>query len=354
MGIKKTALVAGLGIAGRAIFEYLGGLRDWDVVGVSRHRPFTQTAARFVSIDLLDSVNVSSKADSVGAINYLFYAAYKAGETPEAEIEPNLAMLKSALDLAERGGVLESVLLVTGTKAYGAHLPHFKTPFKETDPRLPIPNFYYDQEDYLQSQAAESGWRWSGIRPSAICGLSMGSPMNLTAVIGCYAAIQRELSLPFSFPGSIAGAHSLSQATDARLLARAAVWAATNPACANESFNISNGDLYRLENLWPVFAEYFALEPGPPCDMYLAHEMADKEPVWQQIVRKYDLFPSRLGKVAGWPFGDYVFHRASDNVSDLIKCRSFGFNDFVESEAMYLELFSKMQQQRLIPPSGAR
>lgn len=354
MDKRRTALVVGgLGVAGRAIVEHLAGLAEWDVVSISRRLPdFPIEGARFLSVDLLDPSDIAAKATAVGPIDHLFYAAYQERDTREAEIAPNMAMLKHAVDLAEKGERLQSILLITGTKAYGAHLPSFKTPFKETDPRIPGPNFYYDQEDYLAARSISANWRWSGLRPSAICGVAVGSPMNLIAVIACYAAVQRALGLPFSFPGSISGGHSLSQATDARLLARAAVWAASDVRCASETFNISNGDLYRLENLWPVFADHFGLETGPPRNAFLAEEMADKESIWQTLVAEHNLLPTRLSDIAGWSFGDYVFHRAADNVSDLLKCRRFGFGDFMDSEQMFIELFTRMAAQRLVPEPG--
>jgi nucleoside-diphosphate-sugar epimerase len=349
--MKKALVVGGGGVTGRAIVEYLEGLEEWRTVCVSRSPPSFETRARFVPIDLLDAQDVRAKMGQVGSVEHLFFAAYQAHATLEAEVGPNVAMLRNAVEIAERGGELQSVTLITGTKAYGAHLGPFKTPCKETDPRLPVPNFYYDQEDLLAARASVSGWRWSGLRPSAVCGLAVNSPMNLVAVIACYAAIRRELDLPFSYPGTAEGAHSLSQATDARLLARAALWVATEARCAGETFNISNGDLYRLETLWPIFARHFDLESAGPEPMRLSQVMAARESTWQQIVTKHGLKATRLSAMAGWDFGDYVFRRGYDNISDLTKSRRFGFGEFVDSERMFLELFERMAEQRLIPRS---
>ena len=64
----------------------------------------------------------------------------------------------------------------------------------------------------------------------------------------------------------------------ARHLAKATVWMATEAACANQDFNITNGDLFRWKNLFPKFARYFALKPGPVETVDLSDCMSDKEP----------------------------------------------------------------------------
>ena len=51
------------------------------------------------------------------------------------------------------------------------------------------------------SQSSGSKWNFTILRSGgAICGISLGSPMNLMSVIAVYAAISREIGLPFRFP----------------------------------------------------------------------------------------------------------------------------------------------------------
>ena len=54
-----------------------------------------------------------------------------------------------------------------------------------------------------------------------------------------------------------------ANAPERALLARALVWAATEPRCANRAFNITNGDLVRWCHLWPGIAAALEVEPGP-------------------------------------------------------------------------------------------
>ena len=53
------------------------------------------------------------------------------------------------------------------------------------------------------------------------------------------------MTLFCSFPGSSAGYHVLTEVCDADLLANAMVHLSTQPQCANQAFNISNGDVFR-------------------------------------------------------------------------------------------------------------
>lgn len=80
--------------------------------------------------------------------------------------------------------------------------------------------------------------------------------MNLAMVLAIYASISKELGLPLRFPGKPGAYDSLLEMTDAALLAKATVWAATEQRCANQAFNITNGDLFRWNELWPKIAYY--------------------------------------------------------------------------------------------------
>ena len=71
------------------------------------------------------------------------------------------------------------------------------------------------------------------------------SAMNMIAAIGAYAAISRQLGLPLVYPGS---GTRVTEATDARLLARAIAWSGRTPAAANQIFNVANGDVFIWEN----------------------------------------------------------------------------------------------------------
>ena len=56
-------------------------------------------------------------------------------------------------------------VLIEGNKIYGSHLGPFKTPAREDDPPHMLPNFYYDQEQWLRSAQVGQNWTWSALRP---------------------------------------------------------------------------------------------------------------------------------------------------------------------------------------------
>jgi len=225
----------------------------------------------------------------------------------------------------------------------------FKTPAKEDDPRHMPPNFYYDQQDFLESRQKGKRWSWSAVRPHAVCGFSTGGPMNLTLAIAVYANISKALGLPLSFPGKPGAYTVLYQATDAALLAKAMVWMATDPKCANQAFNITNGDLIRWQHLWPKFADFFGMELAPPRHISLSRTMADKGPIWDRIVADHRLKPHAYEDIVGWGYPENVFNSDYDIVSATSKARRFGFHDLVDTEEMFMRMFGEFRSNRIIP-----
>lgn len=173
--------------------------------------------------------------------------------------------------------------------------------------------------------------------------------MNLALSIAVYASISKALGLPLRFPGKPGAYHSLLEMTDAGLLARATLWAATEPAAANQAFNINNGDLFRWSEMWPKIAAYFGLECASPLPMTLENMMADKAPLWRELAQRHSLTEPDYRAVAGWRFADFVFSWDYDMFADGSKARRFGFHQFVETEAMFFSLFDAFRRRRIIP-----
>jgi nucleoside-diphosphate-sugar epimerase len=301
-------------------------------------------------VDLTDRMDAEAKLSGLTNVTHIFFAAYQERPTPAEEVAPNLAMLRNTVEIIERvASGLEHVNLMQGTKAYGTHLGPYKTPARETDPRHMPPNFYYDQEDFLKERCKGKSWSWSALRPRTICGIAVNTPMNLVSVIAVYAAISKELGLPLRFPGTPGGYGALQQMVDAELLGRAAVWAATEPRCAGEIFNVTNGGLFRWQHMWQRFAEYFGMEQAPLQTLRLVDAMADKGPVWDEIVRKHGLKPYKFQEIASWKFGDMQLHQHWDSISETTKIRRFGFHEVVDDEEMFVRLFDRLRDMRMIP-----
>jgi nucleoside-diphosphate-sugar epimerase len=347
----KKALVAGaLGVTGRTLVHHLISLGDWEVIGLSRRRPEFQTTAQFIAVDLLNRSEVETRLSGLGDITHIFYAALQPGANFFDEVAPNLAMLTNIVEAVEStSGKLRKVVLLEGAKFYGAHLGPYKTPAKETDRRHMPPNFYYNQEDYLVERSAGKAWSWTALRPSLICGFAVGNPMNMATVIAVYAALCKEMKLPFRFPGTTAGYHAIMEMTDAELLAKAIVWAGVNDRCDGQAFNITNGDFNRWENLWPRLAEFFKMEYAPPQHLPLTLFMSDKEPVWKALVKKHQLLDYSFDQAASWPFGEAIFNLGYDVMADTTKARRFGFHEWVDTEEMLLRLFTQFREMRFVP-----
>jgi len=127
------------------------------------------------------------------------------------------------------------------------------------------------------------------------------------------------------------------------------VWMATEPGCANQAFNITNGDLIRWQNLWPKFADFFGMELAQPRYIPIRSMMADKEPVWDRIVAKHGLKPHAYKDIVAWGYPENVFNSDYDIVSDTGKARRLGFHDSVDTEEMFLRMFQEFRSDRVIP-----
>lgn len=347
---RRTCIVAGaLGVAGRALLDTLDAAGDCDIIALSRRKPDFPTRARVVPVDLTDVREASAALSALGSVTHVYFAAYAPRATLAEEVAPNLAMLANLVSAAEAAGTLRHVALVHGSKWYGNHLGPYRTPAHEDDPRHMPPNFYYDQQDWIEAFQRGKPWTWSSWRPHGLCGVSVGSAMNQLNALALYATISKELGLPLRFPGAPGAFRAVYQFTDARLLARAILWATDRPACANQAFNLTNGEFERWENLWPALAAQFGMAPGPVQTISLARFMADKEPLWARIRERHGLAPYRLDELANWAFADWVYSSAFDQMSSLARIRRAGWKEVLDAQTMFRELFRSLRALRIIP-----
>ena len=349
---QRRVIVAGVqGVAGRAAALRLAGQPDATVYGLSRRAAAGIPGVQEVSVDLLDPDDARQTLGRIEGITHLVFAAYVEKPTAAEKTAVNVALLRNLLDAIEPGSPeLRHVTFYQGGKAYGADLGPFKTPAREDDPRLMPPNFYYDQEDLLRARGA-GRWSFTALRPEAICGYGVGNPMNLAMVIAAYATLSRDLGLPLRFPGTEAAYRALYQVTSADILAEATDWAGRSDAARNEVFNITNGDQFRWQHMWPRIAAMFGMDCADPVPTPLASYMADKGPLWARITEKHGLQPVPYDVLVSWGFGDFIFNSGFDNVSSTIKARRAGFGSCIDTEHMFRTFFDRLRQDRVIPPS---
>ena len=355
--MADTVLVAGaLGIIGRATMAHAAAAGK-DVIGLSRRAPPDGMPGRFVSVDLTDAAECRARLRGVTGISHIVYAALfekpdlGAGWLEADQIATNLGMLRNLLDAVEPANAgLRHITVLQGAKAYGVHLGQIPIPAREDAPRHIHPNFYWAQEDLIRERQARAGWAWTIFRPQVVLGFAPGSAMNMLAAIGAYAAISRALGLPLVYPGV---GHRITEATDVRLLARAIAWAGEAPGANNETFNITNGDVFVWQNVWPVVARQFGMEVGLPHPMPLAAIMPGKAEVWDNLVQQHGLVATTLEGLVGssWQFADFAFSRTHSTASLLstIKIRRAGFADCIDTEESLRWELEQLQRQRVLP-----
>jgi nucleoside-diphosphate-sugar epimerase len=329
------------------------GIAGWKVYGVSRRVPELQGGAfpqfTHVPVDLSDARATREALTRCEDVTHVFHCAN------DTRPEMRLGIIGHVLDALENAAPrFSNINLLQGTKYYGSYLGPFKTPAKETDPRVPGGGFYYAEEDLVTSRQQGKRWTWTGVRPTAVCGYAAGNPLNLATVLALYGSIQRELRQPFGFPGSEGVFNALIQVIDADLLARSAIWVSSTEGCGNKGYNVSNGDMFRWKHMWPTLARYFDLEPAGPQPYTLAEFLADKEPLWQEMTRKHSLRPFPFERASRWAYGDFKPPNSRlgceyDFISDTLRIRKTGFNDVIESDEMFLGMFERFRRERLIP-----
>ena len=357
----NTVLVAGAsGLVGYAAARHFARLPGWRVIAVSRRVPDDLDRVELASVDLMDRERCAEVFGAMHDVTHVVYAAlYEKpglfqGWRDRDQMETNRRMLEHLFEPLRTVAPLRHVTLLQGTKAYGAHLHAIPIPAKERAPRDPHDNFYWLQEDYLRERQQGQAWTWTILRPQVVFGESLGSHMNMIPAIGVYAALLREEGRPLSFPG---GPPWVREAVDADLLARACEWAATSPACANEIFNINNGDVFEWRHVWPAIAETLGMAVGPDEERSLAAEMPPREAEWRAIVRKYRLrAPERLAEFVGQGFiyadGQFAYGAKRTPPTTLvstIKARQFGFGDCMDTEDMFRKWFRRFQERRWLP-----
>ena len=346
----KKAAVVGAGIIGRSVIQALEASTNWDVVGLARRGPDFETRAEFISVDLLDREGAARKLAGLTEVTHYFFCGLSGGVEAE-NVDGNLRLLQNSLDpIARNSAGLERVVLTQGGKYYGCQIGPHKTPSYEEDPRHMPPNFYYNQEDHVRALAEGQAWSYTMVRPEIVIGFAKGGGLlNTGSFVAMYASICRELGVPLHFPGTERAFTSLNKYTEAAMLGEFEVWCARAPQAAGEAYNITVGSMFRWENLWDAFADYFGCARGRVLSFSLAAYMVDKGPVWDEIVRRHGLQPTRMEDLVNWDYADWVMTRGWDTLLDDTKRIRHGFTQVMRHEDMFFDYFDRLRGDRYIP-----
>lgn len=354
------------GLIGRAALDAFGAGGDWDVVGLSRSVPADARGAELLPLDLTDRRACRDVLAGVRGVTHLVYTALQEGPGllpgwfEDQLMERNADMLRNLLDGLDLGA-LEHVSLLQGTKAYGVHHPDIgpdraPMPLRERAARVEHPNFYWLQEDELRARQAGADWTITIMRPTVVYGAVGNVNMNPLPAIAAYAALQRAAGEPLPFPGTETR-RTLREAVDAGLVGRALRWAATAPGAAGATFNLTNGDVFCWDTVWPVIAAIFSLEVGADRPMSFATDLPRRDAEWAALVERHHLdAPSTIEGFVGansLVYADVVMaeqQTVSPFVNSTIAARRAGFTDCVDTADMFEALLRALADQRRIPP----
>ena len=354
--MEKRALIIGAsGIVGGNLADRL--IADgWHVCGLSRGRTAVSPSIESITADLNSAGSVN--AALIGkSFSHVFFTAWSRQATEKENIRVNGAMVQHVMDAVGPSGTLVHAALVTGLKHYLGPFEAYATgavpitPFREEQGRQPVENFYYEQEDRLFEAATRYGFGWSVHRPHTIIGYALGNAMNMGVTLAVYASLCKATGQPFIFPGSAAQWNSLTDMTDARLLARHLEWAATSPNARNEDFNVVNGDVFRWQWMWSQIAAYFGIEAAPfdGETRPLEARMQDAAKTWAAIAARFDLREADIGKLASWWHTDADLGRPMEVLTDMTKSRQAGFLDYQSTPDAFFALFDRLKAERIIP-----
>jgi nucleoside-diphosphate-sugar epimerase len=358
---KKVVVAGATGLVGNAALRHFGASRGCEVLALSRRQPRDLYGARHIQIDLTDPAQCTRVAAELQGATHLVYAALYEGPNlvdgwrdPD-QIRTNDLMLRHLMAVLEPvAPQLKHVALLQGTKAYGVHVRPLTVPAREGRSEMyEQPNFYWAQENFLRQLQQGKAWHWSILRPVLIVGLAMGGAMDLIPPLGVYAALLREQGRPLDYPG---GAARVSQAVDVDLLARAIAWSGEAATARNQAFNVTNGDVFTWENVWPAISDALEMKPGNAVPLSLAQEFPKWTAPWDELRRKHGLISPDLSAFVGLSFqyADYSMRHGQTepgppSIVSTVKINQAGFTEMMDTEAMFRKWFAQARASRLLP-----
>jgi hypothetical protein len=301
----------------------------------------------------------------------------------------------AALEITGAVKKLKRVLLVTGGKQYGVHLGEVKNPMLESDPWLKgdqwPPNFYYRQQESLHKFCEKNSHvSWVVTYPNDVIGFAKGNFMNLATSVGLYAAVTKELGQDLAFPGNEVFYKKFDSFTYSVLHAEFCEWAILEPKCANQAFNMFNGEVESWENMWPRLAARFGMKvkadqfSGPEGKLAQRNKLTDNPPLsvianeiglkgrvppsevanrislvkwsqeedvkkaWERLAEREGLQKDAFEK-ATWAFLDFVLGRSYDIVMSMSKAREYGWTGYYDTWKALSDVYGELEADKILP-----
>ncbi|KAK8015766.1 3-oxo-Delta(4-5)-steroid 5-beta-reductase [Apiospora marii] len=397
--MTKTAFITGAnGISGSALVEHLCNTTtpdDWSSIIVTSRSAFkppptvTDPRITFVALDFLHDVPslVKQMQEVCRPVTHAYFCSYLHKDDFSEAYAANTALFEHFLvALDQTAPHLQNVTLQTGGKYYNLHVEPVPSPARENDPRRhgPLQNFYFPQEGLLAQMSQRSGgysgsvsshddkakparWSWNVVRPQAIIGANahpLGLNVGLTMAV--YFLICRELGTEAPMPTNRRYWEGADDATYAPLIADLAVFVSTRRECANEAFNVTNGDTFCWRRMWPRIAaslgaradseqgfERPAPEEGGELQLDgwgFGEWCRDKRAVWDELCERQGLPGAKATfDLAGWDIGDFLFRRTWSATLGMDKARRYGWTGHIDSYEAFTRTFIKFRELGLIP-----
>ncbi|PWN59342.1 SDR family oxidoreductase [Chryseobacterium viscerum] len=355
--MENIALVVGAtGITGSNLAEELIA-QGWTTYGLSRNPNNNTPGLRPVKADLLNEQSLTEALEGISP-THIYFTTWMRNDTEEENILVNSKLVRNLLNVLSPKKSVKHVALVTGLKHYLGPFEAYakegilpETPVREEHPRLPLPNFYYAQEDEVYKASERDGFTWSIHRPHTVVGYAIGNLMNIATTLAVYASICKETGRKFIWPGSEAQWNGVSDVTDARILAAQLVWASTTESAKNQAFNITNGDVFRWKWLWIRLADWFGVEAEGfnGTIRSLEKELENDHHIWSEIAEKYNLKESNLGRLSSAWHTDLDLGRPLEVMCDMSKSRKLGFTAYISTEDSFTDVFERLRSENMIP-----
>jgi nucleoside-diphosphate-sugar epimerase len=376
--MAKTAFITGgNGISGGAILEHLCNTttsEEWDLLIVTSRSPFNPTVTdprvKYIALDFTDDVSclVEKMKEVCGPVSHAYFCSYLHKDDFSESYVANKTLFENFLSAIEQTAPkLQNITLQTGGKYYNLHVEPVPSPAREDDPRRygPFENFYFPQEDKLAEAQRGKAWSWNVIRPEAIIGAnSKPYGLNEALTIAMYFLICRELGAEAPMPTNQRYWEGTEDVSYAPLIADLTIFVSTRESCANEAFNVTNGDYFSWRYMWPRLADVFRAkakseqhfvkavprEGDLQLEWSLAEWCQDKRQVWDDLCDRQGLPDAKATfDLAGWEVGDFLFQRTWSATLSVNKARRYGWTGHIDSYQSFVNTFEKFRQLGLIP-----
>ncbi|KAI1741215.1 hypothetical protein F4680DRAFT_71582 [Xylaria scruposa] len=376
--MAKTAFVTGAnGISGSAIVEHLCNKttpNEWESIIITSRSPsnlaIKDPRIKFIALDFTHDVPslVEKMKEVCGPVSHAYFCSYLHKDDFTESYAANKTLFENFLGALDKiAPKLENVTLQTGGKYYNLHVEPVPSPAREDDPRRygPFENFYFPQEDRLAEVQRGKAWSWNIIRPEAIIGANpQPYGLNEALTIAVYFLICRELDIAAPMPTNQRYWEGAEDASYAPLIADLTIFVSTRKSCANEAFNVTNGDYFSWRYMWPrlaaslgakadsqqKFQKAMPREGELQLDWSLAEWCQDKRKVWENLCDRQGLPGAKATfDLAGWAVGDFLFQRTWSATLSVNKARQFGWTGHIDSYQSFVNTFEKFRHMGLIP-----